>query len=392
MPKMIVVKLLAMVLLFAGLVSTATAAPRRVKDAAGLRRALASAKAGTTILLAPGFYEGGFRAAGLTGKKGRPIVVAAADPAKPPVLSGGNVGLQLSGAAWVELRDLVIEKARHNGLNIDDGGTIDRPAQHITLRRITVRDVGPQGNRDGIKLSGVDDFRVEDCVLLRWGSGGSGVDMVGCHRGEIVGCRFSQRSGTMGSGVQAKGGSREVAVRRCRFESAGARAVNIGGSTGKPYFRPRNPGYEAKDITVEDCTFLGSMSPIAFVGVDGAVVRHNLIYLPDKWVVRILQESSGDEFVPCRNGRFERNLIVFKAADVRTAVNVGPGTEPKTFTFRENFWFASDRPGASRPALPVPEKGGVYGKDPRLTRAADGAFRLERGSPATKYGVRPQGR
>ena len=40
--------------------------------------------------------------------------------------------------------------------------------------------------------------------------------------------------------------------------------VNIGGSTGRAYFRPRPEGFEAKDITVEDCTFVGSGA--AFVG------------------------------------------------------------------------------------------------------------------------------
>jgi hypothetical protein len=319
---------------------------------------------------------------------GKPVVIAAADPKHPPVLVGGNAGIHLSGAAWVEIRDLVIEKAVQNGLNVDDGGTIETPAHHITLRRVTVRDVGPRGNRDGIKLSGVDDFLLEDCVLVRWGSGGSGVDMVGCHEGEISGCRFTHDGGTAGSGIQAKGGSRDVVIRRCRFERAGGRAVNLGGSTGKPYFRPRDPGYEAKDITVEDCVFVGSMSPVAFVGVDGAVVRHNLILFPGKWVVRVLQESQGEEFVPCRNGVFERNLVVFRAADVGTAVNVGPGTKPKSFTFRENFWFAKDRPTASRPRLPVAEKSGRYGKDPQLGRREDGTYVLAKGSPATGYGPR----
>ena len=112
---------------------------------------------------------------------------------------------------------------------------------------MVVRDIGPTGNRDGIKLSGVDDFRVEGCTVERWGSGGSGIDMVGCHRGEIVGCTFRHGDTTGDSGVQAKGGSRDVVIRRCRFEHAGQRAVNLGGSTGLAFFRPKPEGYEARD-------------------------------------------------------------------------------------------------------------------------------------------------
>ena len=51
------------------------------------------------------------------------------------------------------------------------------------------------------------------------------------------------------------------------------------------------------DITVEDNRFRGSEVPVAFVGVDGAVFRRNVIYEPEKWVLRILQESTGERFV-----------------------------------------------------------------------------------------------
>lgn len=89
-------------------------------------------------------------------------------------------------------------------------------------------------------------------------------------------------------------------------QNAGGRGLNIGGSTGTAYFRPKSQGYEAKDITVKDCTFLGSMSPIAFVGVDGAHVHHNTFYWPTRWLFRILQENQDPQFTPCRNVRKRR--------------------------------------------------------------------------------------
>ena len=39
---------------------------------------------------------------------------------------------------------------------------------------------------------------------------------------------------------------------------------------------------------------------MAFVGVDGSVVRYNTIYRPEKWVVRILQENTADEMTISR--------------------------------------------------------------------------------------------
>jgi hypothetical protein len=42
-----------------------------------------------------------------------------------------------------------------------------------------------------------------------------------------------------------------IVIQRCRFENAGNRSVNIGGSTGLEFFRPKADGYEAKDIAAK---------------------------------------------------------------------------------------------------------------------------------------------
>jgi hypothetical protein len=107
----------------------------------------------------------------------------------------------------------------------------DTPAHHLLLHGLTVTDIGPAGNHHAIKLSGLDDFRVDDCVLERWGDGGSGIDMVGCHRGEVAGCVFRHGDEAGSSSTQAKGGTRDLRIHHSRFEHGGARAVSIGGST-----------------------------------------------------------------------------------------------------------------------------------------------------------------
>jgi hypothetical protein len=362
-----------------------------------LRRALAEAVPGTTIRIASGTYRGGLFARGLRGEPGKPIVLAAANPGRPPVIEGGNYGLHLSDPAYVELHGLVIAKIRGNGLNIDDGGSYDSPAQHILLKGLVIRDIGPDGNRDGIKLSGVDDFRVEDCTVERWGSGGSGIDMVGCHRGTITGCTFRHKGEIGGNGVQAKGGSSRILITGCRFEHAGSRAINLGGSTGLAFFRPRPQGYEAKDLTVEDCTFIGSQAPVAFVGVDGADVRHNTIYRPRRYALRILQETTGTGFVPSRNGRFTDNLIAFRSGEMTLPVNIGPGTAPETFVLARNAWYCLDAPERSRPGLSISEADGVYGVDPRFQDGERGDLRHRTDGPAGRVGARtkdigPKGR
>jgi hypothetical protein len=256
------------------------------------------------------------------------------------------------------------------------------------LRNPVIRDVGPTGNRDGIKLSGVDDFRVEGCTIERWGSGGSGIDMVGCHRGEIVGCTFRHGDTVGDHGVQAKGGSRDVLIRRCRFENAGQRAVNLGGSTGLAFFRPKPEGYEAKDIMVEDCTSIGSMSPVAFVGADRAIVRHNTICRPRRWAFRILRETREPGFVPCRNGQFTDNLIAFRSDEMVVPINIGDATGREGFTVYRNAWYCLDAPNRSHPKLPISETDGLYGIDPGFRDAEHGDLRLRADSRIRSAGVR----
>lgn len=194
------------------------------------------------------------------------------------------------------------------------------------------------------------------------------------------------------TGVQGKGGTRDVAIRRCRFEHAGQRAVHLGGSTAFQYFRPKPEGFEAKDLLVEGCTFIGSEAPVAFVGVDGAIVRWNTFYRPRKWFLRILQETKGQhrsfQFAPCRGGVFTENLVVYRADEIATPpVNVGPDTAPETFQFARNWWHCLDDPERGPPAMPTAEKDPAGGADPWFRDAEKGDLRLREDSPAKGRGA-----
>jgi hypothetical protein len=154
-------------------------------------------------------------------------------------------------------------------------------------------------------------------------------------------------------------------VEKCHFLNAGERPLNIGGSTGLAYFRPPGATFEAAGIVVRENIIEGSLCAAAFVGVDGVEFSGNTILFPEKWIFRILQETTAPGFVPCRNVRVAGNRIVFRRSQLRTDLNIGSNTAPETFVFAGNQWFAEDRPEASQPQLPVEEKDGIYGRDPR---------------------------
>jgi hypothetical protein len=330
-----------------------------VRDATELKAALRDLKPGTVLKIGPGDYPGGHHVSGV-----EKLTIEALDAKNPPVFKGGSNGWHFSRCASLTLRSLRIAAQRDNGLNLDDGGQLDKPVAGITLDRIEVSDIGPSGNHDGIKCSGLDQLTIRDCTITGWG--GQGIDFVGCHRPLITGCRFVGKPGfTVSAGVQLKGGTADVTVEKCHFTDAGDRPLQVGGSTGLPYFRPPGAKYEATRVIARDNIIEGSLCAAAFVGVDGAEFIGNTILFPTKWIFRILQETREPGFPPCRNVLIKDNRIVFRRSQIRTDLNIGDATAPATFRFENNRWFAEDRPQASKPSLPVEEKAGTYGVDPR---------------------------
>jgi hypothetical protein len=336
-----------------------SAAEITVTNPEELRVALSKLADGDTLRIAAGEYPGGHAIRGVAN-----LTVTALDPANPPLFVGGANAWQFSRCPGLTVSHLRTRGQTANGLNLDDGGDRERPVEGVTLANLEIREIGPRGNHDGIKVSGLVGLTIRDCHIEGWG--GQGIDLVGCHRSLVVGCRFVGKEGFSASaGVQIKGGSSEITVEKCRFENAGERPLNLGGSTGLDYFRPPGAPHEAARLVARENHIEGGLCAAAFVGVDGAEFVGNTILFPERWIFRILQETSLPGFVPSRGVRVAKNRIVFRRGQLREAVNVGGGTAPETFVFEGNRWFAEDRPEGSRVPLPTEEKGGVYGQDPR---------------------------
>lgn len=333
-----------------------------------IEAAVRMATPGTRVLVHAGTYAGDLYVENVNGTATAPIWLTGEVGA---VIDAGGAGeaLHVTEASYFVIENLELRGASVNGLNIDDGGTIDTPAHHVVLRNLFVHDIGTGGNNDCIKLSGVDDFFVLANQIARCDAG-DGIDQVGCHRGFLHGNFFSE---LRGGGIQMKGGSSDSWVHGNLFTDVAGRGINAGGSTGLEFFRPIDAPFEAARLTIEANYFTrvgaDSGAPIAFVGCDGCAFIHNTIIEPQTWVARILQETVDARFVPCRNGLFANNLIVFDTADLRTFVNVGGDTAPETFTFRSNLWWARDDPSFTGPTLGdglMPERDPITPIDPGL--------------------------
>jgi hypothetical protein len=353
-----------------------------------IEEAARAATAGTRIVMRAGTYTGSWYIENLAGEPTRPIAIVGEGDVILDADGAGEV-LHVTEATYLVIENITFQNSSINGLNIDDGGTSDTPTHHVVLRDLVVRDVGTGGNNDCIKLSGVDDFFVLGSLVQRCDAG-DGIDQVGCHRGFMRGNRFESLSG---GGIQMKGGSSDSLVHGNVFVDVAGRSINAGGSTGLEFFRPIDAPYEAARLTIAANVFVrpGASfgAPIAFVGCDGCVFANNTIVDPQRWVARILQESTDARFVPSRNGLFVDNIVVFDTGTVAAIVNVGGGTAPDTFTFGSNLWLATDDPGFSGPNIDPsipPETGSVIQMDPMFADAASGDHHVPPSSPAVGAG------
>jgi hypothetical protein len=350
---------------------------------ANLAAAAAVAQPGDTLLLHAATYSGGLFIPNLKGTPNQWITIRNA-PGATVIFQGGTNAIQFTDPAYVHIIGLTFQQQTGNGLNVDDGGTYATPAHHLIVERCIFRDMAASGNNDLLKLSGVDHFEVLDCWFQNGAAGGSGIDMVGCHFGKIIGNRFEN----MGSNaIQCKGGSEQVRIERNFFKNCGQRTLNIGGSTGLAFFRPDTARFEAARVQVFSNVFLGSQAPVAYVGAVEVDVAHNTLYRPERWAIRILQETvDTNRFLPCGHNSFRNNIVVLSNANP-TAINIGPNTAPQTFTFSNNLWYHADNPNWAGPNTPVAEPYRVLNQDPLLQDPANGHFAIPPASPAAGRGL-----
>jgi hypothetical protein len=359
---------------------------------ATISRAVRDAVRGTAIRVHEGVYSGGTFLSDVRGAESAPIWIGGVDGESRPLIDGGGEGIHLSEVSYVVLHDIEVANSANNGINTDDGGDYGnvQATHHVVFRDLYVHDVGGTGNQDCLKLSGVNHFWVLNSAFERCGGGGSGsgIDHVGCHNGLLAGNSFREMSG---NAVQAKGGSENIEIHGNTIVDGGARALNMGGSTGDAFFRPplstTSPNFEARNIRAVANIIEGATAAIAFVGCVDCLAANNTIVDPQNWIFRILQETTthdGYEFLPAQDGYAVNNLVYFERAALSTDVNVGPNTDANSFVFENNLWYAWDDPGQSAPSLPGTEVGSIVGLDPALVTD----YRIDASSPAVGAGIR----
>jgi hypothetical protein len=359
---------------------------------------------GTAIVLHAGTYAGGTTLVDLHGTDANPIWITGAPGEAPPSIRGGGQGLHLVKPRFIVLRRLEIAETGDNGINVDDGDDYANAAaaRFVVFDDLDIHDTGrhPSGIANCLKISGLNDFTVRRSRFARCGpgpgSGSVGVDGVGVHRGMVIASRFEANGF---GGAQFKGGSTDIEVRGNLFLNTGWRGINMGGSTGGAFFRPpleaTAVNAEAMRIVVVGNVFNGGETAAAFAGCADCRFVHNTVIDPGKWALRILQETTAigpNAFAPSSDGTIAGNIFFFRRSEASAGedINVGAGTDTRSFSLARNLWYAHDQPSQSEPRLPAFEgnvSGSIAGTNPGFVSPADGDFHLGPESPARAAGT-----
>lgn len=347
-----------------------------------LENATLNIQPGDTIMMRSGVYTTSSYISNLQGTNDKWITITAKDD-EEVIFRGQSTAMQLSDPAYLRISKLNFESQTANGVNIDDGGSYNSPANNILIENCEWRSMNATGNNDMLKMSGVDNFIIRNCKFSNGSAGGSGIDMVGCHYGIIENCIFENQGS---NSIQNKGGTSQITIQNNLFINGGLRTLNIGGSTGLEFFRPLTAKYEAKEIFVYSNIFIGSQSPIAFVGSIHCNVVNNTIYLPTKWTIRILQENTNEGFAKCSNNSFINNVVYINNSAANPTINIGSNTSPETFIFENNLWYNKDNQNWAGPNLPVSELNGYKNIDPIISPKINGGIIIDKSSPVIGKG------
>ncbi len=238
------------------------------------RSVLDGLRPGDVLKLRPGTYARGLRVA-VSGEPGRCIVVEALDPDDPPVVRhGGSNTVDLVGASWIKLRNLVIDSGGDPGYFgvalKGEGG----PSHHVVVEGC--RFVGQGGSQQTVAISTkapAIDWVIRGNVVEGAGTGlylGNSNGREPFIRGVL---EFNAVVDTIGYGMQIKhqvAGSRDAIPAELlpdgpgrtvvRYNVFAKRRTEVGDSGARPnvlfgHFPPEGPGAEDEYVVYGNLFF-----------------------------------------------------------------------------------------------------------------------------------------
>ena len=314
-----------------------------------LTNAMQQVKPGTAIRIMPGEYTDhefmGERFENVYGTAENPIWIGGVPGMERPVLSM----ITIAKGAYVIIHDLEIfgpnDKLWH-GIHVNEDGSINpEAAHHFVIRGNYVHDV----TNSPFKIAGLYHSWYFDNEI---GSGNpmrqSGdIDHVGAH---YINAAYNYIWDAVGTGISFKGGSANSNIYGNLIINGGHAGSHMGQSSGREFFRPAFEAgvtTEAYNIRTYANIFIGGITPVVFSSSRDNFAINNTFILPECFILRILNQNKDPDWYmggAASNGTIANNIFVFDNWP-ETPFNIGPGTAPETFTFKNNLFFNIHNPG-----------------------------------------------
>ena len=308
-------------------------APAVVSSAAQLLDAVASARPGDVILLAPGRYQARIRFDETnSGDAEEPVVLGARDGLGSVVIdgAGANITLKFSGAAHVEVRDLEITGGGYHGVFFDRG------AHHITIYHNRIYDnhrVRPLNSHAELKGSGGEgrpaDIAIIDNEIFHRthpaGGNFQGIDCNFCERFRIERNHLHDiKAPTMqpsshydrGACIQMKSASRDTVIARNRIARCHIGIVY----GGEGLASPEHWGGVIENNLIHDSAEMA----IAVINVRGGKVYHNTLFANGE-SIRVASDKGHPESVSevdLANNLLDHPIMELRGAKIGSTNNL----------------------------------------------------------------------
>ena len=364
------------------------------KPLRNIAKALVYAKPGDSILLKPGTYSGlRITDNNLNGTADKPIWIGGIPGMERPVLDGNNAGASFVDCTYIVLHDLEVRNnmtdPEATGIQVYASDTSQWPnplVRDFVFRNLYVHDI----NYQQFKFSDLTDFWLFDCEISKDGNGQSApIDSVGgVGRGVIA---YNYLHDFVNIGIQLKGNTFDVDIYGNLFKNTGQQAINIGGSTGRQFFRPSILDddvaaanmYEASNIHVYSNIFTNVNAPVAFWSSDNSYFVNNTVTGIKSQTFRLLPSDTYLAF----GGQSHNNTIennIFSAGGFYFNTETCPdGTA--ALTVDNNFFYNTSSPGSVPGDAGFKSYTGNVGGNAQFMDLT--SYKLKDGSPAATGGT-----
>ena len=216
--------------------------------------------------------------------------------------------------------------------------------------------------------------------------------MVGCHRGVVENCTFHDGDSSFANAVQMKGGQQRNHGKPLPFLMTREDAPStLAAAPDCHIFARSRKGSKPRTSPFRIALLSVQWRPShSWASMDPRYTTTHFTGPPDGSSV-FCRKTKDPISPPCRKGIFSNNIIAFQTDELASTINIGSGTDPKSFKFSKNFWYcpqSSWHHATSGGNYQRAKQKASIGHDPKFSDSKKGDFRLAPGSPARDFGPR----